>query len=246
MAFKIENTNLFKLVIINYTFFFSKENMFNCIDNNDIKEKYLINTEIKDKFLSKYSFTYLINSNEEDKKGRVRNIKNIIVKENKSGNMILIGMNFDNYLDNILILFFPKSYKFFSSLISKILPVKELKTTIEDMTFINNDFFIIVYFINGYFIILNTNFKIIKFYDPLNNFSLFEGSRIELPKKLPPKSVKTKPTISTFKTLLASTYSSPANIRIISLETINVPTANGKPTNALKPRIFRRNELILS
>ena len=176
MAFKIENTNLFKLVIINYTFFFSKENMFNCIDNNDVKEKYLINTEIKDKFLSKYSFTYLINSNEEDKKGRVRNIKNIIVKENKSGNMILIGMNFDNYSDNILILFFPKSYKFFSSLISKILPVNELKTTIEDMTFINNDFFIIVYFINGYFALLNTDFKIIKFYDPLESFSFFENT----------------------------------------------------------------------
>ena len=47
MVFKIPKTSLFKLVIINYTFFFNKENMFNCVDNNDIKEKYHINNEIK-------------------------------------------------------------------------------------------------------------------------------------------------------------------------------------------------------
>ena len=38
-VFKIENTNLFKLVIISYIFFFSKENMFNSIDDENIKEK---------------------------------------------------------------------------------------------------------------------------------------------------------------------------------------------------------------
>ena len=59
--------------------------------------------------------------------------------------MILIGINFDNYLDNILIIFFPKSYKFFSSLISKIIPFKKFKMTIEDLCFINNDYFIIIY-----------------------------------------------------------------------------------------------------
>ena len=88
--FKIENTNLFKLVIISYIFFFSKENMFNSIDNENIREKYLINNEIKDKFLSKYSFTYLINSNEKENSFNDKNIQNIIVKENKNGNMILI------------------------------------------------------------------------------------------------------------------------------------------------------------
>ena len=46
-VFRIENTNLFKLVIISYIFFFSKENMFNSIDNENTKEKYLINNEIK-------------------------------------------------------------------------------------------------------------------------------------------------------------------------------------------------------
>ena len=175
-VFRIENTNLFKLVIISYIFFFSKENMFNSIDNENTKEKYLINNEIKDKFLSKYSFTYLINSKEKENSFNDKNIQNIIVKENKNGNKILIGINFDNYLENILIIFLPKSYKFFSSLISKIIPIKKFKYIIEDVSFINNDYFIIIYFINGYFVILNTDFKIIKFYDSLNNFSFFEGS----------------------------------------------------------------------
>ena len=129
-VFKIENTNLFKLVIISYIFFFSKENMFNSIDDENIKEKYLINNEIKNKFLSKYSFTYLINTNEKENFLSEKNITNIIVKENKNGDMILIGINFDNYLDNILIIFFPKSYKFFSSLISKIIPFKKFKIII--------------------------------------------------------------------------------------------------------------------
>ena len=176
LVFKIENTDLFKLVIISYIFFFNQENMFNSTDNADTKEKYLINNEIKNKFLSKYSFTYLINTNAKDNSFTDKNIQNIIVKENKSGNMILIGINFVNYLDNILILFFPKSYKLFSSLISKIIPNKKFKMIIEDLSFINNDFFIIIYFINGYFALLNTDFKIIKFFDTLNNFSFFEGS----------------------------------------------------------------------
>ena len=177
MVFKIENTNLFKLVIINYVFFFTKENMFNCIDKENVKEKYLINTDIKNKFLSKYSFTYLINTDEKEKdNSKNKNIQNIIAKENKNGNMILIGINFDNYLENLLILFFPKSYKFFPALISKIFPIKKFKMIIEDFAFINNDYFIIIYFINGYFALLNTNFQIIKFHDPLNNFSFLEDS----------------------------------------------------------------------
>ena len=73
-VFNINNTNLFKLVIINYIFFFTKDNIFHCTDNNIIKEKYLINTEIKNKFLSKYSFTYLIDKKEKDD---LMNIKNI-------------------------------------------------------------------------------------------------------------------------------------------------------------------------
>ena len=176
LVFNIDNTNLFKLVIINYIFFFSKDNMFHCNDENITKEKYLINTEIKNKFLSKYSFTYLIDIKEKDNLIDIKNIQNIIVKENKNGNIILIGLNFDNYLDNVLILFFPNSYKFFSSLISKIFSSKKFKMVIEDFAFVNNDYFIIIYFMNGYFALLNTDFKIIKFYDPLNNFSLFEGS----------------------------------------------------------------------
>ena len=176
LIFNINNTNLFKLVIINYIFFFTKDNMFHCVDNNFTKEKYLINTEIKNKFLSKYSFTYLIDIKEKDNLIDNKNIQNIIVKENNNGEIVLIGLNFDNYLDNVLILFFPKSYKFFSSLISKIFSDKKFKMVIEDFAFVNNDYFIIIYFINGYFALLNTDFKIIKFYDSMNNFSLLDGS----------------------------------------------------------------------
>ena len=176
MVYKIENTNLFKLVIISYIFFFNKENLFNSIDNNDMKEKYLINNEIKNRFLSKYSFTYLINTKEKDNICENKIIQNMIIKENKTGNMILIGINFNNYLDNILILFFPKSYKVFSSLISNIILNKKFKMVIEDLSFVNNDYFLIIYFINGYFALLNTDFKIVKFYDSLNNFSFFEGT----------------------------------------------------------------------
>ena len=121
--------------------------MFHCVDNNFTKEKYLINTEIKNKFLSKYSFTYLIDIKEKDNLIDNKNIQNIIVKENNNGEIVLIGLNFDNYLGNVLILFFPKSYKFFSSLISKIFSDKKFKMVIEDFAFVNNDYFIIIYFI---------------------------------------------------------------------------------------------------
>ena len=176
MIFRIENTNLFKLVIINYIFMFNNENIFNSIDSNDIKEKYLINNEINNKFSSKYSFTYIINLYEHEKIIKNKNIINIISRKNKNGNMIILGINFDNYLDNILILFFPKTYKIFSSLLSKIFPVKKLKTIIQDMSFIMDDYLIIIYFINGYFALLNTEFKIIKFFDSFNNFSLLENT----------------------------------------------------------------------
>ena len=176
MIFRIENTNLFKLVIINYIFMFNNENIFNSIDSNDIKEKYLINNEINNKFSSKYSFTYIINLYEHEKIIKNKNIINIISRKNKNGNMIILGINFDNYLDNILILFFPKTYKIFSSLLSKIFPVKKLKTIIQDMSFIMDDYLIIIYFINGYFALLNTEFKIIKFFDSFGNFSLLENT----------------------------------------------------------------------
>ena len=172
MVFKIPKTNLFKLVIISYTFFFNKENMFNCVDNLDTKEKYLINNEIKKKFSTKYSFTYLMNINEEN--NTKDNLEKIIVKQNRNGIFIIIGINFANDSNNILILFLTDSYRFFSAKISKLFPVKKFKMKIEDLAFINNDYYILVYFINGYFVILNTNFQIVKFYDSTNSFSFFE------------------------------------------------------------------------
>ena len=173
MIFKIQKTNLFKLVIINYTFFFNKENMFNCIDNADIKEKYFINNEIKKKFSTKYSFTYLMNINEENKENK-DNLEKIIVKQNRTGIFIVIGINFNTDINNTLILFLTDSYRFFSVKISKLLNVKKFKMTIEDVAFTNNDYLIIVYFIGGYFILLNTNFQVVKFYDQVSSFSFFE------------------------------------------------------------------------
>ena len=175
MVFKIQKTNLFKLVIINYTFFFNKENMFNCVDNNEIKEKYLINNEIKKKFNTKYSFTYLMNITEENNNNK-DNLEKIIVKQNRNGKFILIGINFNNCINNTIILFLTESYRFFSTKISKLLKVKKFNMTIEDLAFINNDYFFLIYFESGYFIILNTNFQIVKFYDQANSFSFFEKS----------------------------------------------------------------------
>ena len=174
MVFKIQKTNLFKLVIINYTFFFNKENMFNCVDNADIKEKYLINNEIKKKFSTKYSFTYLMNISEEN--NNKDNLETIIVKQNRSGLLILIGINFNNSNNNVLILFLSESYRFFSAKISTLLKMKKFNPIIEDLAFINNDYFFLVYFTKGYFILLNTNFQVVKFYDPSNIFSFFEKS----------------------------------------------------------------------
>ena len=172
MVFKIPKTNLFKLVIISYTFFFNKESMFNCVDNDDIKEKYLINNEIKKKFSTKYSFTYLMNINDDN--NSKDNLEKIITKQNRTGIYILIGINFNNDINNILILFLTDSYRFFSAKISKLFPVKKFKMKIEDLAFVNNDYYILVYFVNGYFVLLNTNFQIVKFYDSTNSFSFFE------------------------------------------------------------------------
>ena len=176
MVFKIPKTSLFKLVIINYTFFFNKENMFNCIDNNDIKEKYHINNEIKKKFSTKYSFTYLMNIEEGSYINSKDILQKIIVKQNRNGIMILIGINYNNDLNNTLVLFLTESYRFFGTKISKLLPVKKFKMTIEDLAFIDNDYLILIYFVDGYFILLNTNFQIVTFYDQTNSFSYFDKS----------------------------------------------------------------------
>ena len=174
MVFKIPKTNLFKLVIINYTFFFNKENMFNCSDTTELKEKYYINNEIKKKFSTKYSFTYLMKIDDVGFINYKEILQKIIVKQNRNGIMILIGINFSNDSNNIIILFLTESYRFFSSKISKLFPVKKFKMTIEDLAFINNDYFILIYFVDGYFVLLNTNFQIVKFYDHTNSFSNFE------------------------------------------------------------------------
>ena len=177
MVFKIPKTNLFKLVIINYTFFFNKENMFNCIDNAEVKEKYFINNEIKKKFSTKYSFTYLMHINDDNNYSSNNNkdtLQKIIVKQNRNGILILIGINFNNDFNNTLILFLTESYRFSSAKLSNLFPVKKFKMTIEDLAFINNDYLILVYFINGYFSLLNTNFQIVKLYDPSSSFSFFE------------------------------------------------------------------------
>ena len=175
IVFKILRTNLFKLIIVNYTFYFNSENIFRSVDNDNTTEKYCINNEIKKKFSTKYSFTYIINTEEESNKNSNNNaLKNIIVKQNNNGSLIIIGINFQNEHCNTLILFMTQSYKFNSRKVSKIFPVKHLKLTIEDLAFINNDYFIMVQFINGYFALVNTNFQVIKFFDPSNSFSFFE------------------------------------------------------------------------
>ena len=46
-------------------------------------------------------------------------LQKIIVKQNRNGIMILIGINFSNDSNNIIILFLTESYRFFSSKISK-------------------------------------------------------------------------------------------------------------------------------
>ena len=177
MVFKIPKTTLYKLVIINYTFFFNKENMFNCVDNSDIKEKYFINNEIKKKFSTKYSFTYLMHINDEGNYNSNKDfLQKIIVKQNRNGIMILIGINYNNDLNNTIILFLTESYRFSAAKLSYLFPVKKFKMTIEDLAFINNDYYLLIYFINGYFCILNTNFQIIKLYDSTNSFSFFEKS----------------------------------------------------------------------
>jgi hypothetical protein len=153
MVFKIPKTNLYKLVIINYTFFFNKENMFNCVDNADIKEKYFINNEIKKKFSTKYSFTYLMHINDDGNYSSNKEfLQKIIVKQNKNGILILIGINFYNDINNTLILFLTESYRFSAAKLSSLFPVKKFKMTIEDLAFVNNDYYLLVYLLMAIFV----------------------------------------------------------------------------------------------
>lgn len=179
-----ELKNTYKLMIINYLFIFDKENKLKAIDNPDVQ----IN-EYKTKFNSKYIYSYILSDRpiENDKTKSQRSTrrappkKTIISKSNTSGTMIAIALNFPNEQCSQLILFATEVYKFSSYNLANIVLNKDDEDdflTVEDLEWLCNDIYIIIFFAGGYFTIMNTSFQTILFYDFSNNITKIENTNL--------------------------------------------------------------------
>ena len=173
-----------KVIIVNYLFFFDKDNHFK---SNDTNKEPNINKEYKTKFSSKYIYTFLINQVEKDDDSdlslnlnneKINTKKKICSKSNIRGTIIAIGINYINEANVTLAYYFTDTYHFTSYKIVSLFPNKKFKVWIEDIEWIYDDLFLIVQFSHGYLTILNTNFQVISFIDSSNTFSNLSNTDI--------------------------------------------------------------------
>ncbi len=172
-----------KIIIVNYLFFFDKDNHFK---SNDTNKDPNINKEFKTKFSSKYIYTYLINQSDKDDDDLSLNINNekinskkkICSKSNLRGTIIAIGINYINEANVTLAYYFIDTYHFTSYKIVSLFPNKKFKVWIEDIEWIYDDLFLLVQFSHGYLTILNTNFQVISFIDSSNSFTNLSNTDI--------------------------------------------------------------------
>lgn len=174
---EIKELKAIKAYLVEYLLRFDIDNHFHAIDDiiitnkssdkekdfdrRDIDEKHY---EYKKYFNTKYVYTYLITSIE-DNELSTENKQGVIIRESISGKMIVIGINLLNQNNAMIILFMCETYKFSSVKLANLFSSKKDKVFIEDIGLICKDLFIIVQFKNGLFTFLNQNLQVVNFYE---------------------------------------------------------------------------------